>query len=169
MLNSPEQLDGRRLLSSDLRIGLAFANEARYRVIQRTFGVSRNQANLATLVALGGLAEAMRTQSRKMRSAAGVPSKADNMIGLTLVSELLRSVGGASEDTALMGPLIALAIMGTGARAVTRRSAHGVYGSSHKMDVAFHHRYGYLVDPGHWRARRAQRQETQERAPKLAS
>ena len=148
---------------------MLFANEARCRVMQRTFGVSRDQVNLATLVALGGLAEAMRTQSRKMRSAAGVPSTADNMIGVTLASELLRSIGGpVSDDTPLIGPLIAVAMIGAGARAVTRRSARGVYGSSHKMDVAFHHRYGYLVDPGHWRARRAQRRESAERARKLA-
>jgi len=169
MSTSSGPLAGRRLLSSDLRLALMFANDARYRVVQRTFGVPRDQVNLATLVAVAGLAEAMRVQSRKVRGAAKPPSTADNMIGLTIVSELLRSVGGpVSEDTPLMGPLIALAILSGGARALARRSARGVYGSSHKMDVAFHHRYGYLVDPGHWRARRAQRREEQERARKLA-
>jgi hypothetical protein len=28
---------------------------------------------------------------------------------------------------------------------------------SRGMTTGFHHRYGYLVDPGHWRERRARR------------
>ena len=40
-----------------------------------------------------------------------------------------------------------------------RSGLHGLRGSGHIADVAFHKRYGYLIDPGHWRQRRAQRRE----------
>jgi hypothetical protein len=156
------QLGGRRLLLTDLRLAFLFINDARYRAIQRTFGVSREQVNLATVIAVAGLAEALRAQVQKARSAAKPPSAADDVLGLSLLTELLRAIGGpSSPDAPLMGPLIALAVLGAGARKLARKSAHGVYGSSHRMDLAFHHRYGYLIDPGHWRERRARRKEEQ--------
>jgi hypothetical protein len=69
------QLGGRRLLLTDLRLAFLFINDARYRAMQRTFGVSREQVNLATVIAVAGLAEALRAQAQKARSAAKPPSK----------------------------------------------------------------------------------------------
>ena len=163
-ITSTAQLDGRRLLLTDVRLTLMFLNHARYRSMERAFGVSRDQANLATFIAVVGLSEALQAQGRKAAGAAKPPSAIDNLMGLTMLSELLRSVAGpSSRDTPLLGTLMAFAALGTVARSFARKSAHGVYGSSHRMDLAFHRRYGYLVDPGHWRARRAKRREEEER------
>ena len=51
---------------SDLRVGVLLANEARYRTLERFFGIPREQANLATLVAAPTLADAVRNTTREL-------------------------------------------------------------------------------------------------------
>jgi hypothetical protein len=71
------------------------------------------------------------------------------------------SSGGVRRSVFALGTLLAIAVIGGTARS----GLHGVRGSGHQADVAFHQRYGYLVDPGHWRARRAKRRAAQASAP----
>jgi hypothetical protein len=59
------QLGGRRLLLTDLRLAFLFINDARYRAMQRTFGVSREQVNLATVIAVAGLADNYKERDHK--------------------------------------------------------------------------------------------------------
>ena len=145
---------------SDMRLAFLVANEVRHRVIERLFHVPRDQANLATFVGLLALAEGVGANAQHLRASARSPSTADNVIGAAAVSELLSAIAGpSSRDAPWVGGLLAIAAVGAVARATVGKSARGVWGSSHKLDLAFHHRYGYLIDPGHWRARRAQRRE----------
>jgi hypothetical protein len=82
----------------------------------------------------------------------------DLLIGAALLREALWDVAGpASREATPLGVLLIIAFAGGAARRALHRSSHHVGGISHRMTVGFHHRYGYLVDPGHWRARRAQR------------
>jgi hypothetical protein len=79
-----------------------------------------------------------------------------------IVREALARVAGPdSRDTPLLSSLLAIAVIGGAARSGLR----GIRGSGHSADVAFHRRYGYLIDPGHWRSRRAERRNAKPSAP----
>lgn len=145
-----------RLLLSDIRTAWLIANEARHRIISQLFGIPREQENLLTLVAALMMAEAIRERLHRLNEIPGVPSFGDAMLEASSVNEVLCAIAGpASRQTPMVGALIALAMLGHGARPGVARALHGLSGSAHGGAVHFHHRYGYLVDPGHWRRRRA--------------
>lgn len=146
-------VSGGRLLATDLRIATLVLNDVRYRLFQRLFAVERNEVNLISLIALLLLAERTQTTGRRIRSQRG-PTMAQNFMGFGIIREALCRVAGPdSRDTPLLSSLLAIAVIGGAARS----GLHGVRGSGHQADVAFHHRYGYLIDPGHWRQHRANR------------
>ncbi|MGZ6658099.1 MAG: hypothetical protein ACXVHL_11950 [Solirubrobacteraceae bacterium] len=152
---------GARLLARDVRIATLLLNDARYRVFQRVFAVERRDVNLVTLIALLIMAEKAHTNTRRLRAGRG-PTLAEDFMGFGIVREALCRVAGPnSRDTPLLSTLLAIAVIGGAARS----GLHGVRGSGHQADVAFHHRYGYLIDPGHWRQRWAQRRAAQAVAP----
>lgn len=154
-------VSGGRLLATDLRIATFVVNDARYRLFQRLFAVERNQVNLITLVALVIMAERAQTTGRKLRGQRG-PTMAENFMGFGIVREALCHVAGPeARDTPLLSALLAIAVIGGAARSGLR----GLRGSGHQADVAFHHRYGYLIDPGHWRQQRATRRSASVAAP----
>jgi hypothetical protein len=145
----------RTLFLTDLRLGVLVLNEMRYRAIARLFGVSREQANLVSLVALMLVAGRLRDQIARLN--AGPPSSGDTALAGTLLSEVLSGVAGpASRETPWTGALLTLALL-AGARPAIKKAAHGMRTNAHRGAVSFHRRYGWLVDPGHLRQRRAQR------------
>jgi len=146
---------GAALLARDVRIVLLLLNDARHRTFQRVFAVERNDVNLVTLVVLLVMAEQMQATSSRVRAGRGL-TLAEDFMGFGIVREALCRVAGPdARDTPLLASLLAIAVIGATARSGLR----SVHGSGHRADVAFHKRYGYLVDPGHWRQRRAQRRE----------
>jgi hypothetical protein len=148
-------LTGGRLLARDLRVASLLLDDARYRAFQRLFGIDRNQVNLVTFVALLLVAEKTRDTGRRIRAQRG-PTVAEDFMSFALLREALCRVAGPnSRDTPMLSVLLTIAVVGGAARS----ALHGMRGSGHRADVAFHHRYGYLIDPGHWRARRARRRE----------
>jgi hypothetical protein len=152
---------GARLLATDLRVATLLLNDARYRTFQRVFAVERRDVNLVTLIGLLVLAEKTQATTRSLRGRRG-PTMAEDFMGFGIVREALcRVAGPSSRDTPLLSTLLAIAVIGGAARS----GLHGVRGSGHRADVAFHHRYGYLIDPGHWRRRRAQRRAARGPAP----
>jgi hypothetical protein len=160
-----DQYGGGRLLLTDSRIALLLCDEARHQGIERLFGLPRNQANLATFVAALALAQAAQDGLRRLAAPGGKPTLADGVIGVSMVRELLgRAAGPSSRETPLVGTLITIAFLGAGARAVARRTGHAVRSGTHRADLGFRHRYGYLVDPGHWRQRRFERREQAAKA-----
>jgi hypothetical protein len=153
-----EDVTGANLLLSDLRVGYLLLSELRYRAMARAFGLSRSQANLATLAALLTLAEAAHDRAGSYLRAPGAPSALSSSVGAAGVSAVLRSVAGApSSDVPGAGALLAIAVLGGAVAPTVIRSLHGVRTESHRLALDFHHRYGYLIDPGHWRQRRAHR------------
>jgi hypothetical protein len=144
-----------------VRIASLLLNDARYRAFQRVFAVQRKDVNLVTLIALLIMAEKTQATSRKLRSRRG-PTLTEDFMGFGIVREALCRVAGPdSRDTPLLSTLLAIAVIGGAARS----GLHGVRGSGHRADVAFHDRYGYLIDPGHWRRRRADRRKAQGSPP----
>ena len=156
---SPD-VDGRALFARDMRVALALLNDARYRSMERFLGVPREQANLATLVALLIVAEGMRRRAARALTLPGAPSFDGVVVaGASMRQVIWQATGMPGEEPPLFGPLIALAVVVSPTRRVVMRSAHRMRGSLHQMAVGFHHRYGYLVDPGHLRSQRAKRKE----------
>lgn len=149
------QVSGARLLARDVGVVTLLLNDVRHRTFQRVFAVERNDVNLMTLIVLLVTAERMQATSRKVRAGRG-PTLAEDFMGFGILREALCRVAGPdARDTPALASLLAIAVIG----ATARSGLHGLRGSGHSADVAFHKRYGYLVDPGHWRQRRAQRRE----------
>jgi hypothetical protein len=157
-----EEFGGTRLLVSDVRTAFLLVNRARHLAIQRVFGLSAAEDNLLTFVVAVMAANAVRDNARRLILDGPVPSAADWLFGSGSLRELLCSVAGpAARDTPQLGTLLTIAVVAAGVRPVVAKSLHGIRSSSHRMTVGFHHRYGYLIDPGHRRERRAQRREAQ--------
>jgi hypothetical protein len=149
------------LLATDVRVATLLLNDARYRTLQRVFAIERKDVNLVTLIALLIMAERAQTTTRKLRSGRG-PTMAEDFMGFGILREALCRVAGPdSRDTPLLSTLLAIAVIGGAAHSGLR----GIRGSGHQADVAFHRRYGYLIDPGHWRSRRAQRRNAKPAPP----
>jgi hypothetical protein len=141
-------------------MALLFADEARRRTLQRLFGLSRNQANLATVVGLLTLAQATQNATQRLLRPGATPTVRDGVLGVAVARELLGAAAGPpSRDTELLGTLITLAFLGHAARGIGKKSGHAIRSGTHRADVGFRHRYGYLIDPGHWRQRRFDRRE----------
>jgi hypothetical protein len=150
----------RRLLISDLRVAFLLANHARYRAITRLFGVSPDQVNLMTLIVILLVADKAYDGMTRVVRVPGAPSLGDGLLAGGALRESARAIAGpAARDTPLLGVLVMAALLGNTVRPAVAKSIHEIRTSSHRMALGFHHRYGYIVDPGHWRERRARRQE----------
>jgi hypothetical protein len=153
---------GATLLFSDARLAFMFCNEARYRTLARVFGVPRDQANIATLIAALLAADAAHGVGKWVLRPGPAPTAADGVLGGAALRELLcRVAGPGARETPLLATLLTIAVVGGTARRVAGRSGRAIRSSSHLADVQFHKRYGYLIDPGHWRQRRAERRNAQ--------
>jgi hypothetical protein len=164
---SASDVDGARLFVSDMTTAFLLVNDARHRAIERLLGVPRDQANVATLIAALIVAQAAQDHARRVFRAPATPAAGDMLLGTATARELLRGMAGpTSRETPLLGTLLALAVLGGPAFRAARGSLHGIRTSSRRANAGFRHRYGYLVDPGHLRERRARRRRA--RAPSAA-
>jgi hypothetical protein len=154
-------VSGGRLLATDARIATLLLNDGRYRMLQRVFAVERKDVNLVTFIALLLLAQKSQATGHRVRTRRRF-TPAEDFMAFGIVREALARVAGPdSRDTPLLSSLLAIAVIGGAARSGLR----GIRGSGHSADVAFHRRYGYLIDPGHWRSRRAERRNAKPSAP----
>ena len=98
-----EEPGGTQMLVVDLWGTLMLLNEARYRTVERTFGVSRDQVNLTTVMLALVAADAIHTQAVKVRPSRR-PTLTDATIGMGVLRESIYGVAGpASRDTPLVG------------------------------------------------------------------
>lgn len=159
-----EEFGNSRLLLSDIRTTFLIANEARHRVIARLFPVPRDQENLLTFVAVLALADALREWWRRLHRVPGVATFGDVFLAASAAREVLYNLAGpSSREPPMIGDLLALAVVGGAAGPAVVKSLHGIRSGSHRMSVGFHNRYGYLIDPGRRRRRRAQMRTASER------
>jgi hypothetical protein len=162
---------GGRVLRTDVRVALLLLNDARYRTMGRVFGLSREQADLATLVLSVTLAAHLHEQVGRLSKGPTPPTYTEVMWTNASIGALMRAIAGpAADKTPLFATLVALALLGHPTRRALAGSLRGVRSSSRRMAGGFHHRYGYLIDPGHRRLRRAQQQLVllRERASRAA-
>lgn len=141
-----EEAADARLLVSDVRVALLLLDEARHRVVERFFGVSRDQSWLLTLIALALIAEAANAKAERMLRGPGGPTRADVALGAAALRELLSGISGpSSRDTPLLGTLVMIAVVGAVVRPGLRRTVHGIRASSHRVRHSFNHGYGHLL------------------------
>lgn len=141
-----EDLAGARLLASDVTVALLLVDEARHRVVERSFGVSREQSWPVTLIALALLASAAHDKSDQLLNGPGGPTRFDVMLGAAGLRELLTWIPGpSSRDTPLVGTLVMVAVVGALVRPGVSGAAHGIRTSSHRARLSFNHRYGHLL------------------------
>ncbi len=141
-----EGVGSARLLVSDVGTALLLLDEARYRVVKRLFGVSRDRSWAVTLIALAVLAQAAHDKSDQMLKGPGGPTRADVVLGAAALRELLAGIPGpSSRDTPLVATLVMIAVAGALVRPALSRTAHGIRTSSHRARLSFRHRYGHLL------------------------
>ena len=151
------ELHGNRLLLTDIRTGYLLINRARRLAIARLFGVGKDDEYILTLIAVILVAQAAHDQLQKLTKGAISPGGLDATFGFISFRELLcRVAGPASRNAPALGTLLAIAVLGGAVSPAIRKSARGVRNGAHRIDAAFHRRYGYLIDAGHRRERRAQ-------------
>jgi hypothetical protein len=144
-------------LLTDARIVALIATEARDRTMWRLFGLSKDDAALAGLIFLALAARSANNAGKQAVSQGPKPTVADGVIAVTTARELLLSAAGLPPDTPVLATLLVGAVAFTTARRLATKSRHAIRSSSSQASAGFHHRYGYLVDPGHWRQHRAMR------------
>ncbi len=145
-----DDVAGIRLLASDLTTITLLANEARYRTLERVFGIPREQVNAATLVLLLAFAAAMRERSmnaaKTARSAPAKLTATDLALGMGVTREGLHGIAGQSFDsTPLFGTLLAVAAVAHISRPIVTRSMNAVHARTHRARLAFDHRYGHVI------------------------
>ena len=157
------EFGGTGLLIADLRTAYILANAARHRVIERLFAVTPDQQTLVTVIVVLMLADAVHDQATRLVGMRRAPSLGEGLLGAASTREVLCSLAGvSSRETPALGTLLAIAVVGGTTAPVLVKSIHAARASSHRLVSGFHHRYGYVVDPGHWRSRRAQRRYAQD-------
>ncbi len=131
-------------LETDLRILFEMLNEARYRTLQATLGVSRDQANLVSLVLLGIVAHSAGVRWRRLMSGPPpVPTPGDAALGVSTMREIVQTIAGpASRDTSMFGTLVAVAAVGGVCVPIARRSMRAVHEGAREVRAAFKQRYG---------------------------
>jgi hypothetical protein len=159
-----ERVSGTVLLLADARTAFILINHARKRAIVNAFGVSPEQANAVTAIGLLLIANAAHDRVGRLLKGAGAPTSGDALIAGGAARALLGAIAGpAVDETPGLGTLIVLAVAARAAGPTAIRSLRGVRAGSHRATVGFRHRYGYLFDPGHRRARRAERRQARSR------
>lgn len=145
------EVSGLRLATSDMRVAFMLMNEARYRALER-LGVSREDANVATVITAVILADAAQRRAQWLSGASVRPTRADAIVGAAAAKEIVHEVAGTSlRDTPYFTALVAIALAGSFSGPILRRSLAGLKDVSHRSVGALHrlHRqYGHLIAPG---------------------
>jgi hypothetical protein len=124
------------------------ANEARYRSLDRLFGVSREDSTLATLVALGAAGAAVQRSWAKLMKGPSRPDYGDTLLAVGGVESLVGGLAGklARDSPDLLG-LVTLAVLAASAGPAVGRSWRTAHGAMHATRMRFDHRYGHIFRP----------------------
>jgi hypothetical protein len=124
-----------RLFLADARLGFAVANYARYRTLNRVFGVEREQANLLTFVLLLSVGPPMGAALwRAVRAPLAIATGVNAAVGGIALREAARGVAGpVASEVPNVEALLALAIAGGVAIPQLRRALRGVRAAEHRV------------------------------------
>ena len=140
-----EGFGGARLLVSDVRLALLLLDEARQRVVERLFGVSRDQL-VRDVDRAWKLAQAAHDNSDQMLRGPGGPTRADaGAWSRCARGAARRDPRPSSRETPLVATLLTIAVAGAPVPPALSRTAHGIRTSSHRARLSCNHRYGHLL------------------------
>jgi hypothetical protein len=121
-------VSAQRALVSDARLAFTVLNELRYPALRRMFGVSREQANLLTLVLALMAAHETYDITRKILRIRWPLNGPDNAIAGVLLREAGFAIAGPkAREVKLGGALIALAAVGSLTLPGLRRALHNLH------------------------------------------
>ena len=136
-----------RLFVTDSRLVLAVLNHLRYQALNRVFGVSRDQANMLTVVLLLGAAngtyEAARRISGMRMSGTGAAAGA-----VALREGALSVAGPSAREVPAFGTLVAFAMLGGLAAPSLRRTADRMRAAERRVRQQRIRRYVAAGEPG---------------------
>jgi hypothetical protein len=119
-----------RLFFGDAAIVVLLLNDVRHRTVARVFGVSRDDSNLVTVLAIGSAAVAVHGTAARVRRIGRYPSGSDSFIGAAVLREAALGIAGEpSRAVPAAGALVALALLGTSSRPVLRGALRTTRGS----------------------------------------
>ncbi len=120
-----------RLLFGDAIVTVLVANEFRHRAVERVFGVTREQSNSVSVIAMGSLATGVQLNASKMLAAAATPPTLAAMVfGTAMVKEALLGVAGTgSRNVPGFATLLAVGVVGTSAVPLLRAAGSAAGGA----------------------------------------
>lgn len=140
-IGEPNDFGAGSLFLADSRLAWLLLNHARYAILRRMFGVSRDQANLLTFVlAVGGAETAYLTGRRIFH----MPHAEDTDVGIAAFAlrEATMSIAGPSARTVRgFAPLVVLGVAGGLALPGLRRAARSLRTSEQRVRLRRGRRY----------------------------
>jgi hypothetical protein len=126
-----------RRFFGDAGIAFALLNNERHRIVARTFGVSRDDSNLVTVLAIGSAAVAIHGTVSRVRRIRLFPSVSNGAIGAAVLRETAVGIAGEPSRTVpFAGALVTLALVGTSLRPVLRGVVRTTRGSVLRVATA---------------------------------
>jgi hypothetical protein len=131
----------------DVRLVLAVLNQARYPLLRRVFGVSRDQANLLTFVLALGAANVTYDALRRFIRHPWPFDGPDTIMGAAVVREAGFGIAGPKVAQAhVFGALIAFAAMKGLTLPEVRRALHGLHVVEQRIGEQRKRIYGATVE-----------------------
>lgn len=126
-----------QLFLSDARLVLAMLNHLRYQALNRTLGLSREQANVLTAVVLLSAADGAYETTRRITGMRPHVSGTDAAIGAVALREASLSMAGPSVRAIPgFGALVAFAILGGFAAPALRRTGQRLRVAEQRLRAA---------------------------------
>jgi hypothetical protein len=126
-----------QLFLTDSRLALAVLNHLRYQALNRAFGVSREQANVLTVVLLLGAADSAYEATRRITGMRPHVSGTDAALGAIALRDASLGIAGPSGRAIPgFGALVAFAILGGFAAPALRRTAQRMRAAEQRLRAA---------------------------------
>jgi hypothetical protein len=126
-----------QLFLTDSRLVFAMLNHLRYRALDRTLGLSREQANVLTAVVLLGAADGAYEATRRVTGMRPHVSGTDATLGAIAMREASLSLAGPSVRAIPgLGALVVFAILGRFAVPALRRSGQRARAAEQRLRAA---------------------------------
>jgi hypothetical protein len=123
--------------TGDAAIVFLLLNEARHRMVQSAFGISRRDSNVVTAAVVALAIAGVERNAARMRAVKVRPSLADTAIGVAAMKEGAHTVAGNwSRTTPFFGGLIAVVLLEESFGPSLRMALHSMRRSLHGVAVS---------------------------------
>lgn len=130
------------LFLADSRLAFGVLNHLRYQALEKTFGVSREQANVLTVVILLGAGDLMYEAAKQLARVPITVNRGDAAIGVLALREGAMSVVGPGvRQIPGLGALMAIGLIGGVALPRIRRMIRSFRDVEHRVRVERIRRY----------------------------